>query len=102
MLDLKAWISKVTATINGMPKMACGEETVGTISASSYKDITITHNLGANTRVVATLFSSGTAVNIGNTTVSVYDITSTTAKIRIFNNRTSTINPNVEWIAMSV
>lgn len=102
MLDLKAWISKVTATINGMPKMACGEESVGQISASSYKDVTITHNLGANTKVVATLFSSGTAVNIGNTTVSVHDITSTTAKIRIFNNRTSTINPNVEWIAISV
>lgn len=81
-----------------------GSESVGTVSASSYKDVAVTFSpaFSSTPNVVATLFSSGTAVNIGNTTVSVYDISASGCKIRIFNNRTSTINPNVEWIAMSV
>lgn len=81
-----------------------GSESVGTISASSYKDVSITFSPAFSSvpTVVATLFSSGTAVNIGNTAVSVYDIDESGCKIRIFNNRTSTINPNVEWIAISV
>ena len=82
--------------------VACGNEQPGQISASSYKDVQITHNLGSGAHVVATMLSSGTAVNIGNTTVSVYDITSTTAKIRIFNNRSSTITPQIEWIAIKL
>lgn len=82
--------------------VACGNAQPGQISASSYKDVSITHNLGSGAHVVATMLSSGTAVNIGNTTVSVYDITSTTAKIRIFNNRSSTITPQIEWIAIKL
>ena len=81
-----------------------GSESVGTVSANSYKDVAVTFSpaFSSTPNVVATLFSSGTAVNIGNTTVSVYDISTSGCKIRIFNNRSSTINPNVEWIAISV
>ena len=99
--DSKSTIEQIIDRLDDLPKIAYGNESVGTISASSYKDVTITHNLGASARVVATLFLSGTAVNIGNTTVSIASITSTQATIRIFNNRTSTINPGLEWIAVA-
>ena len=82
-------------------KMACGQVTdLGQISANSYKDATITHNLGAGAIVVATLYSSGTAVNIGATSCTVHDVTATTAKIRVFNNRNSSLSPYINWIAM--
>ena len=102
-LTSKPQINGVTLTGNkswGDLGLAGGHQSVGTISANSYKDVTITHNLGANTRVVATLYSSGTAVNIGNTAVVIADITDTQATIRIFNNRSSTITPYVDWIAI--
>lgn len=94
-------IDDINDQLDSVPKVAYGNESVGTISSSSYKDVVITHNLGASARVVATLYSSGTAVNIGNTTVSIASITATQATIRVFNNRTSTINPGLEWIAVA-
>lgn len=100
--DSKSTIEQIQDRLDEIPHIAYGNESVGTVSASSYKDVTITHNLGASAHVVATLYSSGTAVNIGNTTVSIASITSTQATIRIFNNRTSTINPGLEWIAMAL
>lgn len=83
-----------------IPKVAGGQVTnLGQISANSYKDATITHNLGAGAIVVATLFSSGTAANIGQTTCTVHSVDATTAKIRVFNNRSSTLSPYINWIA---
>lgn len=105
---MKEWISKVTSAIqtlttkvNAVPKFAHGYAAVGQISANSYKDVTITHNLGVYAHVVATMFSSGTAVNIGAVTITIHDITATTAQIRVFNNRSTTLNPGIEWIAIA-
>ena len=100
--DSKSTIEQIQDRLDEIPHIAYGNESVGTVSASSYKDVTITHNLGASAHVVATLYSSGTAVNIGNITVSIAGITATEATIRVFNNRTSTINPGLEWIAMAL
>lgn len=100
--DSKSTIEQIQDRLDEIPHIAYGNKSVGTVSASSYKDVTITHNLGASAHVVATLYSSGTAVNIGNTTVSIAGITATEATIRVFNNRTSTINPGLEWIAMAL
>lgn len=81
--------------------IAGGREVVGSINANSYKDITVTHNFPAGTyRLVATLYSSGTASNIGSICVAVESTGANTATIRIFNDRNNAINPGLEWIAI--
>lgn len=100
--DSRSTIEQIIERLDDLPQFAAGYVSVGTVNATSYKDVTITHNLGASARVVACLFSSGTASNIGEVTVSVHDITATTAQIRVFNNRSGSINPGVEWIAIAL
>ena len=94
-------VDDISTAVDAVPKFAHGYVAVGQISASSYKDVTITHNLGVNAHVVATMFSSGTAVNIGSVTITIHDITATTAQIRVFNNRSTTLSPGIEWIAIA-
>ena len=73
----------------------------GTVNANSYKDVTVTHNFPADSYyITATLYSSGTAVNIGNVCVSIASAGENTATIRIFNNRSSAINPGLEWVSV--
>ena len=88
---------------NMLPKsnVAMGRISVGQISANSYADVTITHNLGNNARVVAVLFSTGTASNIGSVCVALTAKTANTATFRVFNNRSSTITPALEWIGIN-
>lgn len=75
--------------------------TAGTVGANSYKDITVTHNFPNDSYyITATLYSSGTAVNIGNVCVSIASAGENTATIRLFNNRSSAINPGLEWVAV--
>lgn len=103
MLDVKKLFKKIVQNMFLNSQITGGYVSdVGTISANSYKDVEITHNFGTTTRVyvVATLFSSGTAVNIGSTTVTVHSVTSTKATVRIFNNRSASISPALEWIAI--
>lgn len=103
MLDLKAWISKVTSAIQSLTarqniKMTYAYIDCGTISANSYKDVTFNYSskgFYANPVVLATLNSSGTASNIGSVCVSVASFSATSATIRVFNNRSSTIHPYV-------
>ena len=107
MLDLKKWIAKVTDSIASLTarqdiKMAAGYESVGQINANAYKDVTLSYSFSSTPRVVATIFSSGTAVNLGDVTCTVHDVTATSAKVRIFNNRSSTLSPGIEWIAVVV
>lgn len=107
MFDLKKWIAKVTNSIVSLTarqdiKMEAGYESVGQINANSYKDVTLSFSFSSTPRVVATLFSSGTAVNIGDVTCTVHSVTSTSAKVRVFNNRSSTLSPGIEWIAVVV
>lgn len=80
-----------------------GNANIGQISANSYKDFSVAFGepFDKQPNVSATLFSSGKAVNIGNVCVSVFGVSSTGFTIRIFNNRSSTINPTVEWIAVA-
>lgn len=81
--------------------IAGGLISAGTVSANSYKDVTVTHNFPADSYyITATLYSSGTAVNIGNVCVSIASAGNNTATIRIFNNRSSAINPAIEWVAV--
>lgn len=74
------------------------------ISANSYADKAVTFTPAFNTapHVCATLLSSGTAVNIGSATVAVYRISASGFTIRVFNNRSSALNPQVEWIAVAL
>lgn len=107
MFDLKKWIAKVTQSIVDLTarqniKMAAGYVAVGQINAEAYKDVTLSFSFSSTPRVVATIFSSGTAVNIGDVTCTVHDVTTTSAKVRVFNNRSSTLSPGIEWIAVVV
>lgn len=81
-----------------------GHESVGQISTSSYKDVAVTFSpaFSSAPNVVACLSTSGTAGNIGNVSVSVFNISTTGCTIRVFNNRGSSLSPAVEWIAISV
>ena len=103
MLDIKKLLTKMMTNFLPKANIAHGYESVGTVNASSYKDVTINHNLGTNqVHVVATMFSSGTAVNIGNTTITVHDVSTNTAQVRVFNNRSTTLSPALEWLAIKV
>ena len=103
MLDIKKLLTKMMTSFLPLANIAHGYESVGTISANSYKDVTINHNLGTNqVHVVATMFSSGTAVNIGNTTITVHDVSTNTAQVRVFNNRSTTLSPALEWLAIKI
>lgn len=104
MLNTKKLFTKILQSLNGMlPKsnVAMGRVSVGQIAANSYGDVTITHNLGSNARVVAVLFSSGTSSTIGSVCVALEAKTANTATFRVFNDRSSTINPALEWIAIN-
>ena len=104
MLNTKKLFTKILQSLNGMlPKsnVAMGRVAVGQIAANSYGDVTITHNLGSNARVVAVLFSSGTSSTIGSVCVALESKTANTATFRVFNDRSSTINPALEWIAIN-
>lgn len=83
------------------PLVQSGRANPGTV-AVGYTDMNVTFPVAFETvpNVVATLFSSGTATNIGNTTVAVHNITTTGCSIRIFNNRGASFNPLLEWIAV--
>lgn len=103
MLDLKAWMAKITNAIKSLSarqniRMAVAYIDCGTISANSYKDVTFSYSskgFSSNPTVLATLNSSGTASNIGSVCVSVASFSTTSATIRVFNNRSSTIHPYV-------
>jgi len=100
---MKEWIAKVSNAIQSLTarqniKMATGYIDCGTISANSYKDVTFNYSsadFGSYPTVLATLNSSGTAANIGSVCVAVASYNATTATIRVFNNRSSTIHPYV-------
>lgn len=94
--DISTAIQSLAARQN--IKMATGYIDCGTISANSYKDVTFNYSsagFGSNPTVLATLNSSGTAANIGSVCVAVSSYNATTATIRVFNNRSSTIHPYV-------
>lgn len=100
---MKEWIAKVSNAIQSLTarqniKMAVAYIDCGTINANAYKDVTFNYSgkgFGSNPTVVATLNSSGTAVNIGAVCVAVASFSTTHATIRIFNNRSASIHPYV-------
>lgn len=103
MLDVKKLLTKMMTSFMPKSDIAHGYESAGTVSANSYKDVTITHNLGTNqVHVIAVMFSSGTAVNIGNVAISVHDVSTNTAQVRIFNNRSAALSPGIEWLAIKI
>ena len=103
MLDVKKLLTKMMTSFMPKANIAHGYESVGTINANTYKDVTITHNLGTSqVHVIATMFSSGTAINIGNTTITVHDVSTNTAEVRVFNNRSTTLSPGIEWLAIKI
>lgn len=73
---------------------------VGTVDANSYKDVSVTFNMPSIPNVSASLFSSGTAANIGDVTVAIAARNATGATFRVFNNRSTTITPAVSWFAI--
>ena len=80
-----------------------GHVSVGSINANSYKDITVTHGFpDGSYYITATLFTAGTAANIGNVTVSIAATNANDATIRVFNNRSTALSPAIEWIAVRV
>lgn len=103
MLDLKAWMAKITNAIKSLSarqniRMAVAYIDCGTISANAYKDVTFNYSskgFSDSPTVIATLNSSGTASNIGSVCVAVASFNATKATIRVFNNRSATIHPYV-------
>ncbi len=96
--------SPFSETSGGQYQILGGHETVGSIATNSYADVTVTFvsSFGVAPNVTACLSTSGTAGNIGDVSVSVFNITTTGCTIRVFNNRGSSLSPAVEWIAVGV
>lgn len=80
--------------------IAGGYVSVGSISANSYKDITVNYNMPNLPNISATLFSSGTTSNIGSVCVAVAARNATSATLRIFNDRSTSISPGIMWFAI--
>ena len=99
--SLQGNISSLQSNMFNKNRITHGQENVGTISANAYKDVIIDHNLGSGTHVVACLYSSGTASNIGSVCVAIMSTSPTQATIRVFNDRSATINPAIRWIAVN-
>lgn len=91
-----------TTTNSAVVRYNGGTASFSDIATNSYKDATISfgETFGSTPHVIACLSTTGTAGNIGNVSVSVHTITTTGCKIRVFNNRGSSLSPNVEWIAI--
>lgn len=107
MLNIKKLFTKILSSLSSISSnmlsknnVKGGLAAVGQIAANSYKDVEITHNLGVIPIISATLFSTGTASNIGSVCVAIAARTSTTATIRVFNDRNSIVTPSVTWIAI--
>lgn len=87
---------------NTIPVYDGGYESMGSINTNSYADksVSFVSTFSTAPNVVACLSTSGTAGNIGNVSVSVFNVTTTGCTIRVFNNRGSSLSPAVEWIAI--
>lgn len=108
------WI--VYADVNGVIKdgsnnaitnksmFASGHETYSSIATNSYADKSVSFGktFASAPNVVACLSTSGTAGNIGNVSVSVFNISTTGCTVRVFNNRGSALSPAIEWIAVGI
>lgn len=96
--------SGASYSVGGVPIFQSGHVVFSSIATNSYADKTVTFSTSFNSapNVVATLSTSGTAGNIGNVSVSVFNITSTDCTIRVFNNRGSSLSPAVEWVAVGM
>lgn len=83
---------------------ASGHVAYSSIATNSYADKTVSFGktFSSAPNVTACLSTSGTAGNIGNVSVSVFDITTTQCTVRVFNNRGSALSPAIEWIAVNV
>ena len=101
----KSTIEQIMDRIDALPKTTGGHASLGSIATNNYGDATISFGTGTFTsapNVVACLSTSGTAGNIGNVSVSVFNITTTGCTVRVFNNRGSALSPAIEWIAVGV
>lgn len=101
----KSTIEQIMDRIDALPKTTGGHASLGSIATNNYGDATISFGTGTFTsapHVVACLSTSGTAGNIGNVSVSVFNITTTGCTVRVFNNRGSALSPAIEWIAVGV
>lgn len=85
-------------------QLASGHETYSSIATNSYADKSVSFGktFASAPNVVACLSTSGTAGNIGNVSVSVFNITTTGCTIRVFNNRGGSLSPAIEWIAVGI
>lgn len=85
-----------------IPTVDSGNASIGSVSSNSYKDVSVTYTATFDEipNVTATLYSSGTAVNIGSVCVAIASKSKTGCTIRLFNNRSSSINPTIEWTAI--
>lgn len=110
MLDMKKLIAKILGRLISLNerdniKIATAYLTVGQIAANSYKDVTFNYssaNFDSSKAVFvnATLNSSGTSNTLGNICVAVANFNATSATIRIFNSRSSTVTPMVICTAL--
>ena len=103
--DSKSTIEQIQERLDDLPKVVGGHEAYSSIATNAYADKTISFGSGtfsSTPNVVACLSTSGTAGNIGKVSVSVFNVSTTGATIRVFNNRGSALSPAVEWIAVGV
>lgn len=91
-----------TADTFVMPIVDAGHLVGSQVSANSYLDRAVTFNktFPSAPNVTASLFSTGTAGNIGQISVAVKEISTTGCTLRVFNGSTAARTPAIEWIAV--
>ena len=80
---------------------ASGTASAGSVTAGSYKDVSVSFGMTFNTvpNVVACIKSTSTASEIGRMTVSPINVTATGFTARVFNSGASDRSPAINWIA---
>ena len=101
MLDVK---NALKTLIKYAPKMAHGEILGASTPAQSYKDFNVTFPKAFKDTpvVVATFQSTSTGAGFGSCNLAVSNITTTGFRIRVFNDDSSTREPNILWLAVDV
>ncbi len=81
----------------------CGYIQGQQVNSHSYQDFSVTFNTYVYTtapRVVACLSTSSTAADYGSCSCAVHSITTTGFVVRVYNNASISLAPNITWIAV--
>lgn len=86
----------------GLPQIRKGYADLGSVSANSYKDVTVTFDsaLPGKPAVLCSMVSTSTSPTMGSISVSPIYVSASGFTCRVFNNTSNPRSPGVEYLAI--